>query len=65
MPIYWLEPNKCIKVTDADTSIDGFYSINSFSIPFTSNGSMTLSCNKMLQMVASTDNEENNSSEEE
>lgn len=51
IPIYWLEPNTCIKVEDSKTNIEGFYSINSFSIPLTSNGSMTLSCSKLLQMI--------------
>jgi hypothetical protein len=40
IPIYHLEPNTRVSVTDGDTGIKGDYLINSYSIPLTLTGTM-------------------------
>lgn len=49
MPIYYLEPNICITVRDAESGINGDYMINSFSLPLDISGTMTLSCTKAIE----------------
>lgn len=51
MPIYYLEPNTRITIEDHDTGIHGDYMINSFSIPLTYNGTMTLQCKKAIERI--------------
>lgn len=51
LPIYYLEPNIRIEVNDIKSGIAGDYIIKSFSIPFDINGTMTLSCVKVLEKI--------------
>ena len=51
LPIYYLEPNTRIEVNDIKSGIAGDYIIKSFSIPFDINGTMTLSCIKVLEKI--------------
>lgn len=51
LPIYYLEPNTRIEVNDIKSGIAGDYIIKSFSIPFDINGTMTLSCVKVLEKI--------------
>lgn len=51
LPIYWLEPNRIIEVEDIKTRIYGQYEINSISIPLTHNGTMNLSCSRVLNRI--------------
>ena len=51
LPIYYLEPNTVIEVTDYKSGIIGKYMIKSFSIPFNVSGTMTLSCSKVLEKI--------------
>ena len=43
IPIYHLEPNTRIGVRDVDSDIYGDYMINSISVPFDINGTMSIS----------------------
>lgn len=54
IPIYHLLPNSIIEVKDEDTSISGYYVINSFSVPLSVEGTMSIQCGKALQMLAET-----------
>ena len=51
MPIYYLEPNSLIKVQydDGELLVNGYYSINTISIPLTTNGTMNISAVKHLE----------------
>lgn len=51
LPIYWLEPNRIIEVEDIETRIYGQYEINSITIPLTYNGTMSLSCSRVLNRI--------------
>ena len=51
LPIYWLEPNRIIEVEDIKTRIYGQYEINSITIPLTYNGTMSLSCSRVLNKI--------------
>lgn len=51
LPIYYLEPNTRIKVTDAESGIQGEYIAESFSLPLASNGTMTISCTKPIEKM--------------
>lgn len=51
LPIYYLEPNTRVEVNDIKSGIAGDYIIKSFSIPFDINGTMTLSCVKVLEKI--------------
>ena len=50
-PIYYLEPNTLITVTDIKSGIQGDYLVKSFSIPLDISGTMTLSCIKPLERI--------------
>lgn len=50
-PIYQLEPNIMISLTNKDKNINGDYEISKITIPLSYNGTMTLSCNKILNNV--------------
>ena len=51
LPIYYLEPNTRIKVTDAESGIQGEYIAESFSLPLASNGTMIISCAKPIEKM--------------
>ena len=51
LPMYFLEPNIRISVRDDETGIYGDYMLNSFSIPLDINGTMSLSCAKVLEKI--------------
>lgn len=48
IPIYYLEPNTTIYVEDEESSIKGYYVINTISLPLTYNGNMTISASKAI-----------------
>lgn len=50
-PIYHLEPNIMISLVNKDKNINGDYEITKITIPLTYNGTMTLSCNKILNNI--------------
>ena len=49
LPVYYLEPNTRITVTDKVSGIFGDYMINSISLPLGINNTMTLSCTRALE----------------
>ena len=51
LPIYYLEPNTRISVTDPVSGISGDYMINTISLPLDINGTMTLSCTRALERI--------------
>ena len=51
MPIYYLEPNTRITVTDPASGIGGDYIIKTISLPLTVTGTMSLSCTRALQRI--------------
>lgn len=51
LPIYHLEPNSRIEVVDNDTGINGHYIINSYSIPLTNNGVMSINAIKVYDRI--------------
>lgn len=46
LPVYYLEPNTRITVTDTESSIQGDYIINSISLPIDINGMMSINATK-------------------
>ena len=48
IPIYYLEPNTTIYIEDKESSIEGYYVINTISLPLTYNGNMTISASKAI-----------------
>lgn len=48
IPIYYLEPNTTIYVEDEESSIKGYYVINTISLPLTYNGNMNISASKAI-----------------
>lgn len=51
IPIYFLEPNRIIKIKNKLLGIDGEYFVNSFSIPLLASESMTISATKLMQKI--------------
>ena len=51
LPIYHLEPNTRVTINDELSGIFGDYIIKSFSIPLDINGTMTISCAKILDKI--------------
>ena len=51
LPIYHLEPNTRVTINDELSGIFGDYIIKSFSIPLDTNGTMTISCAKILDKI--------------
>ena len=51
LPIYYLEPNTRIGVTDIESNIHGDYMINSISIPLTIDGTMSISATRALEKI--------------
>ena len=50
-PIYYLEPNILIKVSDKLSNIDGDYVISQFSLPLAYNGTMSITAQEALIRV--------------
>lgn len=48
IPIYYLEPNTTIYVEDEESSIKGYYVINTISLPLAYNGNMNISASKAI-----------------
>lgn len=48
IPIYYLEPNTTIYVEDEESSIKGYYVINTISLPLAYNGNMNISASKSI-----------------
>ena len=53
LPLYFLEPNTLIAVQDVDAGIpnETYYEIKSYSVPLTSNGTMSLSCVRATTLI--------------
>lgn len=51
LPIYYLEPNTRIYVSDKRSGINGEYVISSMSLPLDTTGTMTISANKVLDKI--------------
>ena len=51
LPLYFLEPNNCIKVQDQSSHIDGNYIINSISFNLGDSSQMSVSASKVLQKI--------------
>ena len=51
IPIYYLTPNVRISVYDDTANINGEYIINSFNIPLTFNGSMSITASKAEDLI--------------
>ena len=49
VPIYYLDANSRITVSDSVSGIQGDFLINSISLPLDISGTMTLSCSQVLQ----------------
>ena len=49
IPIYYLQPNTRIHITDQDTKLDGDYIISKITIPLTHNGTMSLTATKAAE----------------
>jgi hypothetical protein len=49
VPIYYLEPNTIIHVTDERANIDGDYNITKLTIPLTYNGTMNITATKAAE----------------
>ena len=47
LPVYYLQPNCCIRVIDKETHIDGYYNLTKITIPLTYNGTMSLTAAKI------------------
>lgn len=50
IPIYYLEPNNIIKVSDEQSGILGDYVINTISMPLAYNGNMTISASSAISI---------------
>lgn len=51
LPIYYIEPNNCIKVRDSQSDIYGNYIIKTISIPLGGDGNMTITANRALDKI--------------
>ena len=51
VPIYYLEPNTRIYVKDEEANINGDYLLTKISIPLNYNGTMSLTCNKVIENI--------------
>ena len=51
LPLYFLEPNTCIKVKDEISNIDGNYLINNISFNLGDNSQMSINATKILQKI--------------
>jgi len=51
LPVYYLEPNVRITVRDSESGIYGDYIIKSISLPLDINGTMSLSCARVLERI--------------
>lgn len=51
IPIYYLEPNTRIKVSNNDVNLSGEYIITKISLPLTFNGTMNISAYKTIPML--------------
>ena len=51
IPIYYLQPNIRVYVSDKDTNLDGDYIISKITIPLTYNGTMSLTATKAAETL--------------
>lgn len=51
IPIYYLEPNKRIKVYDEESKINGDYIVNKITIPLQYNGTSSISATKAIRRI--------------
>lgn len=51
IPIYYLEPNTRIKISNDNVNLSGEYIIDKITLPLTYNGTMSISANKTVKML--------------
>ncbi len=51
LPIYYLEANDIIKLLNLETNINGNYIVKSFSLPLNVDGSMNITCSKIISRI--------------
>lgn len=51
IPVYHLQPNTRIKITDKDSKINGDYIVSRISIPLTYNGTMSVTATKVADRI--------------
>jgi hypothetical protein len=51
VPIYHLDANEMIKIEDEESCTNGYFTINSMSLPLAYNGNMTLSARKINSKI--------------
>ena len=51
IPIYYLEPNKRIKVFDEQSKVNGDYLISKITIPLTYNGTSAITATKAVERI--------------
>ena len=50
-PIYYLEPNSRIVVSDRDSDVSDVYSVNKITLPLAHNGTMSISATKIYDSL--------------
>ena len=51
IPVYYLEPNTRITVSEKDSSVTGLYVVNKITLPLTHNGVMSISAVKVYDSL--------------
>ena len=51
IPVYYLQPNTRIHITDNETNINGDYIISKITIPLTYNGMMSITATKAAENI--------------
>jgi hypothetical protein len=51
IPIYYLEPNTRIHLSDKDTNLEGDYIVSKLTIPLTYNGTMSITATKAAESI--------------
>lgn len=51
IPIYYLQPNTRIRISDKDTNLQGDYIISKMTIPLTYNGTMSITATKAAETI--------------
>jgi hypothetical protein len=51
VPIYYLQPNVRIHITDSDTNLNGDYVVSKISLPLSYNGTMSITATKAVDNI--------------
>jgi hypothetical protein len=51
IPIYYLQPNTRVHISDPETKLEGDYIVSKITIPLTYNGTMSLTTTKAAETV--------------